>query len=187
MKPGTKLNKKLSLGLSMNKKTVFIAFILLVVVFAVGFFLYSRQSGYIKVEPPGYSLNLRGGFWGSKTIWSSGEPEKIHIGKYRPSYANYFKEHNGDRWQLYSSLNELPGIKVAKGRTVSLKLGPPLIVKADVKRNWDRVTIAPSITGCAGELYSNRVRKNGKSLPAPKLKIVDEAGNVLASGKFEYG
>jgi hypothetical protein len=171
----------------MKKKTVFIAFILLAVIFTVGFFLYSRQSGYIKVEPPDYSLNLRGGFWGSKTITSSGEPEKIHVGKYRPSYANYFKEHNDDIWQLHCSLDKLPWIKVSKGRIISLKFGPPLIVKADVKRSRDRVTIAPSITGCAGELYSNRVRKNGKSLPAPKLKIVDEAGNVLASGKFEYG
>jgi hypothetical protein len=29
--------------------------------------------------------------------------------------------------------------------------------------------------------------KNGKRLPTPKLKIIDETGNVLASGKFEYG
>ena len=175
----------------MRKKTVFISLVILVVVivvFAVGFFLYSKQSGYIKVEPPGYSLNLRGGLFGSKTIWSSGEPEKIHVGTYKPSYANYFRKHNDDTWQLYCSLDKLPVVEVTKGETVSLKFGPPLTVKADVKRNRDRITIAPSIIGCTGELYDIRVRKkNGKMLPAPKLKIVDEAGNVLASGKFEYG
>ena len=171
----------------MKKKPVFIAFILLVIIFAVGFFLYSRQSGYIKIEPQGYSLNLRGGLLGSKTVNSSVKPRKIHIGIYRPSYANYFKQHDGDRWQLYCSLDNLPVIKITKGQTVSLKFGPPLIVKADVKRSGNRVTIAPVITGSAGEVYDNRVMKNGMSLSAPRLKIIDEASNVLASGKFEYG
>ncbi len=174
--------------MDMKKKTIYIAFVLLAVVLAIGFFLNSKQSGYIEIEPHGYSLNLRGGLFGSKTIWSSGEPEKIHIGTYKPSYANYFKEHNGERWQLYCSLDDLPKIKVTKGETISLKFGPPLIVKADVKRSRDRVTIAPSITGFAGEFYDLGVRKkNEKRLPAPKFKIFDEAGNVLASGKFEYG
>ena len=171
----------------MKKKPVFIALILLAVILTVGFFLYSKQAGYINVEPPGFSLKLRGGLLGSKTIWSSGEPEKIHVGTYRPSYANYFKQHAGNKWQLYCSLDNLPKIKITKGQTVSLKFGPPLIVKADVKRNRDRVTIIPAITGSAGEVYDNRVMMNGIPLPAPRFKIIDEAENVLASGKFEYG
>jgi len=31
------------------------------------------------------------------------------------------------------------------------------------------------------------VTKNNQGVPAPKVKIVDEAGTVLASGNFEYG
>jgi hypothetical protein len=29
--------------------------------------------------------------------------------------------------------------------------------------------------------------KNGQRLPAPKLKILDGSGKVLAQGNFEYG
>jgi hypothetical protein len=49
------------------------------------------------------------------------------------------------------------------------------------------VSIGLSITGQSGERYNPRVIKNGSALEAPKLQIIDEAGNVLASGKFEYG
>lgn len=171
----------------MKKKPVFVAFVILVAALAVGVLLYSRETGYIKIEPPGFTLNLRGGFWGSVTVGPSAEPKEVHIGTYKPSYANYFKEQNGDRWQLYSSLGSLPEIKVGKRETVSLRFGPPFIVKTDVRRNGGNVTIGLSITGRAGELYDVRLKKNGKTVPAPKVKIVDEAGGVLASGKFAYG
>jgi hypothetical protein len=29
--------------------------------------------------------------------------------------------------------------------------------------------------------------KKGKVVPKPKFEIVDEAGNILDSGQFEYG
>jgi hypothetical protein len=56
-----------------------------------------------------------------------------------------------------------------------------------VKPTGRQVSIGLSITGKSGERYNPGVMKNGKALEAPKLQIIDEAGNVLASGKFEYG
>ncbi len=171
----------------MKKKPVLISLIIIVALLAIGIFLYPKRTGYIKVEVPGFMLNLRGGLWRSVTIGPSTEPKEVQIGTYKPSYANYFKEQNGDKWQLYGSWSNLPEVQVDNKETVSLRFGPPFLVRTDVKRNGRNVTIGLSLVGRTGELYDVRVRKNGQSLSAPKLKIVDETGTVLTTGRFEYG
>jgi len=60
-------------------------------------------------------------------------------------------------------------------------------IKLRVTQRGALVSVGFSMIGQAGEDYGIRVVKNGRRLPAPKVKIVDEAGKVLASGKFAYG
>jgi len=68
-----------------------------------------------------------------------------------------------------------------------LKLGPPFEIRTDVKRNNRIVSIGLKMVGQAGEHYSPEVLTHNGPLPAPKVTIVDESDQVLASGNFEYG
>jgi hypothetical protein len=68
------------------------------------------------------------------------------------------------------------------------KAGPPILVKADVQKVGEReVSIGLVLEGQAGEPYRPVVKKNGSPLSAPKLRIVNEAGQVLVQGDFQYG
>jgi protein involved in polysaccharide export with SLBB domain len=90
---------------------------------------------------------------------------------------------NGDRWVL----------DLTKGQTLSVlkssgsKPGPPLLVKTDVQTKGREVSIGLIVEGQAGEKYAGGVKKNEQWQPPPRFKVVDKAGAVLASGKFEYG
>ena len=65
--------------------------------------------------------------------------------------------------------------------------GPPIVVKADVYRSGREVSIGLVLEGRAGERYRPVVTKNGTQLPAPKLRIVNEAGQVIVDDSFQYG
>ncbi len=63
-----------------------------------------------------------------------------------------------------------------------------LTVKADVQRRGaNEAAIGLILEGAGGERYRPVVMKNGTRLPAPGLRIVNEQGEVLAEGKFQYG
>jgi hypothetical protein len=96
---------------------------------------------------------------------------------------------DGDRWQMVSRgpWGELETIRVEPGISTELKVGPPLTVKTNVATKDEVVSVGLSIFGQAGERYNPGVQKNGQRQPAPELKIVDEAGKVLATGNFAYG
>jgi len=95
----------------------------------------------------------------------------------------------GDKWlaSFDGAQNISSRITVTQGRTTTLKFGPPLNVKTEAESAGRQVSIDLSITGQSGERYNPQLMKSGSGLEAPKLQIVDEAGTVLASGKFEYG
>jgi hypothetical protein len=68
------------------------------------------------------------------------------------------------------------------------KAGAPIIVKTDVQKVGDReMSIGLLLEGQAGEQYRPVVKKNGSPLSAPKLRIVNEAGQVVTQGDFQYG
>ncbi|MBP7052534.1 MAG: hypothetical protein KBE65_16090 [Phycisphaerae bacterium] len=78
--------------------------------------------------------------------------------------------------------------EVKAGETTRLDIGPPFTCTPRVAKTDDgTVSIEPILTGRAGEEYSIIVKRNGKSVPAPAMTIVDEKGTVLETGKFEYG
>ena len=91
-------------------------------------------------------------------------------------------DQKGDKWTL----------ELIKGQPVSSfadskKPGPPLLVKTDVQISGRDVSIGLIVQGQAGELYVPGVQKNGQWQPEPGLKVIDEAGKILATGKFKYG
>jgi hypothetical protein len=60
-------------------------------------------------------------------------------------------------------------------------------MRTDVQRKNQTVSIGLTLTGQAGEHYNPQVLTHSGPLPAPKITIVNDANDVLASGKFEYG
>jgi len=95
----------------------------------------------------------------------------------------------GNTWQIDSrgQWGDLSTIRVKNNSTTVLQLGPPFLIKPKVRKSGSRVSIDFAVIGQASEQYQNVARKNNRSVPAAKAKIIDETGNVLASGKFEYG
>jgi hypothetical protein len=177
------------------KKLILLICLVAVLVFVGYKILTSGQTGYIKLDVPGATMDLRGSWWGRVAVGPGTEPVKVKAGTFRLRRLEIVKEGGGNKWRIYSSgpWGDLQRINVRKEETTVLKPGPPFLVSADVGQRRQRgsadkrVSVGPSITGRAGEHYSPRIAKNGRDIGAPKLKIVDESGNVLASGKFEYG
>ncbi len=171
------------------KKNILI--ILAVVIAAlVGMLVYnSTQTGFIKIDASNTTVTLKGPWSSIVRVGPDREPVKARAGFYRPRRTEIAKQSNGDKWQIFSygPWQKLGKIEVTKDQTTTIKLGEPLLMKANVKPTGNKVSIGFSIVGQAGEKYSSRIKKNNRDTAAPKLKIVDQEGNILASGKFEYG
>jgi hypothetical protein len=61
-------------------------------------------------------------------------------------------------------------------------------VKTDVQKVADRErSIGLILEGQAGEQYRAAVTKNGTTQSAPRLRIVNEAGQVVVEDSFRYG
>ena len=173
------------------KKIIVIPLIIIVLI-GLAILYYLQQTGYVKLETSGVTVNLRGLhgiFWKKLQIGPSTDPVKTHVGQYLALIGSLSSNTGSDKWQVsfYGAQNPSTRVTVAKNQTTTMKFGPPLYVKTEVRPTGRQVSIGLSITGQSGERYNPRVIKNGSAIEAPKLQIIDESGNVLASGKFEYG
>jgi hypothetical protein len=92
-------------------------------------------------------------------------------------------DENGDKWLL----ELVKGQSLSRLKNSSSKTGPPLLIKTDVQVSGRDVSIGLVVEGQAGEQYVGGVQKNGQWQRAPAFNIVDEAGKVLTSGRFQYG
>ena len=92
-------------------------------------------------------------------------------------------DEGGNTWILTLASGQ-PSADTADGA----QAGPLVIVKADVQRRGaNEAAIGLVLEGAGGERYQPVVTKNGVRLPAPGLRIVNEQGEVLSEGKFQYG
>jgi hypothetical protein len=90
---------------------------------------------------------------------------------------------NGVAWTL-----DQAGGAVLSTEPNGPKAGPPIIVRTDVQKVGEReMSIGLLLEGQAGEQYRPVVKKNGTAIAAPSLRIVSEAGQVIAQGSFQYG
>ncbi len=100
-----------------------------------------------------------------------------------PATALSRTDANGVSWSLDST-----GGGVVSTEPSGPKAGPPILVLANVRRVADReVSIGLTLQGQAGEQYRPVVKKNGTPIAAPKLRILNEAGQVVTQGDFQYG
>jgi hypothetical protein len=172
----------------MKRRDVLISIAIVVAALLACYFVF-RQTGCIEIETPGVELRLQRAFFGQVTVTSLQDPLGLPARVYTPQSLTIMKHADGDTWKLTSSgpWGDLARIKVAPGRTTSLAVGPPFRIapKADVGGGKGYVEL--QILGRAGERYDNVIRRNGSRIPPPKVRILDENGNVLASGQFAYG
>ena len=187
------------------KRVVLVSLLLSMVSFGAGYGAFRRHDvkaaivrtyrscvlpkGYISIDTPGVKMRLRSGQFDKAKITSRERPVKVSALVYHPQSLSIEAKKDDHTWRInsFGPWGKLSTISVNDNGTTILKLGPPFLIKPGVRESSSIVSINPSIIGRAGEHYSTAVTKNGKRLAPPTLKIVDEAGNVFASGKFEYG
>ena len=152
---------------------------------------YSQGKGQIKIDAGGAAatLQLRSGWLSKATISSGAEPATVSGRVHRPQRLSLSMKQDSNTWQIDSRgpWGDLSTIKVKNNDTTVLKLGPPFLIKPKVPKSGSRISIDFAVIGQAGEKYQNFARKNNRAVPAAKANIIDETGNVLASGKFAYG
>ena len=154
-------------------------------------FLSSQGKGLIQIDAGGAvtTLRLSSSWLGNATINSGARPSKVSARLHRPQWLKLSMQQGSDTWRLESRgpWGNLSTISVKNNDTIVLQLGPPFQIKPKVQKTGSRVSIDFDIIGKAGEHYRNVITRTNQRIPAPKVKIIDEAGNILASGKFEYG
>jgi hypothetical protein len=93
------------------------------------------------------------------------------------------KDDQGDLW----SLTLVKGQSFSRLRRMGKDPGPPLRVNVDVTRRNRDVSFGLTLVGRAAERYLAGIKKNGRVVPPPRYRIVNESGAVLKVGTFEYG
>jgi hypothetical protein len=125
------------------------------------------------------------------SLTSDQKEQSLPAGKYSVArLALRARDEAGTRWETACTwkFGALSLFEIKAGHTTRSEMGPPFrITTRIVKRDDGTVFIEPVLAGRAGEEYSTVVRRNGQSVPAPAITIVDEKGTVLVADKFQYG
>jgi hypothetical protein len=152
---------------------------------------YSQQKGFVGIDAGGVNavFHLGSNWLTSATITSGGEPAAIGERIYRPQLLSLTTGQGGHTWRIESRgpWGDLSRIKVRNNEATAIRLGPPFLIRPEVKKNGPILSIGYAIIGRAGENYENSITKDNQAVTGAKFKIVDETGNVLKSGGFEYG
>lgn len=155
----------------------------------VGVCFIAREKGAVVLATPGADLQLKSGFGSTMVLRSGPQPVAVPARVYRPTSLTLTGEQNGATWQLRSwgPWGQLARIKVPRGRTTAVEVGPPLQIKPQVEMYPGQVRVGLSLVGRAGEKYENLILRNNQRIPGPPVMIIDQAGTVLSSGQFQFG
>jgi hypothetical protein len=148
--------------------------------------------GHLALDPPSAALQLR--LWSDAAdqfLRRSVGPWDLPVGTYQTLSAFVIlQDSQGDTW-AFSTLRDtgkLGLFEIRPQETTRLRLGPPFVVKMDVRRvDAGTISICPIVVGCGGEQYQADFRRNGRRAPERTFQIVDDKGNVLVTDKFEFG
>jgi hypothetical protein len=129
---------------------------------------------------------------GFHRLTGSGGKWQVPAGGYKCVDSTFNrKDASGATWMITDTgeLGKLADVEVPAGGTLAVRVGPPLVAKAEARQGapGGPVEIGLALEGQAGERYAPGVTKNGVRVPPPKYRILDEAGKVVAQGNFEYG
>jgi hypothetical protein len=170
----------------MKKKDLLIS--LAIIAVSGGFlYFYTRRTGYIQLDASGVDarLQLRSSLLGKTTIRSDREPVAVRARIHRPQYLTLSIDYKGRSCLMNSRgpWGEYAKIGVESKKTTVVKIGPPFLIQPAIRKNGSCIQLRDfSIIGRAGEKY-----QYGNWASTPKIKIIDEKGNILASGNFKFG
>jgi hypothetical protein len=170
----------------MKKKDIWISLAIIAAsVFVI--YYYTQREGYIEIDTGGANatLELRNSLFGNATISSDAGPTEVRAIPHRPKLLRITGMQGSPDFRLdsYGPWGELSKINVENNKTTVLRMGPPFVIKPTIHNSGSKTrTIDFTVTGQAGEQY--RFNRSG---PVPKIKIIDEQGNTLASGNFGFG
>jgi len=152
------------------------------------------ECGMLSVEMENADVELRL-YSDAADQYLRGHQWELPAGTYQAMHAALAKtDGSGDVWLSTSvfprpstDLGSLAHFTIEAGKTTSIKIGPPFVVKADVRivRNNEEVQIAPIIIGCAGETYCADIPRDRRR-PNRTLKIIAEDETVLVDDSFKY-
>lgn len=172
----------------MKNRYVLLLFGLVVVLLALSY-VRAQQEGYLVVATPGVVLQLKSSIGHRMTLQSGSGPRAVCARACKPTSLELRWQQGDETWQMSSRgpWGQLSRIKIDRGRTTAIELGPPLLVKPEVEIHGRQVSVSPGIFGRSGEKYTNLICKNDRRVKAPEVRIIDEAGTVLSSGPAGYG
>jgi hypothetical protein len=147
--------------------------------------------GRLAIDPANAELLLK--LWSNaaeQCISRSAGPWDLPVGTYQTLYAVVIlQDSKGDSW-IFSTLRDtgrLSLFEIRPKETTRVRLGPPFVVKVDVRRvDSGTISICPIVVGCGGEQYRADFGRTSRRAPERTFKIVDEKGNVLVD-KFQFG
>ncbi len=174
----------------MKKKDIWIS---LVIIACAGLTLlyYTQRKGYVGIDAGGADavLQVKSSWFVHTTITSGGKAAAVSARIHRPQRLSLSIKQDRHKWQIESRgpWGDLSKIRIRNNEATTIKLGPPFLIKPEIGKNGSLLSIDFDIIGQAGEQYQNVITKNNRTVTGAKIKIVDEAGKVLESGKFRYG
>lgn len=115
---------------------------------------------------------------------------QIPAGRYQALFLEWSlidSEKNTYNFTSYFNTGTLRNFEISKNQTASFKIGPPFQIKTTAQQNRNTVSIGCTLLGQAGEQYRPNFKINGIQVSPAVLRIIDETGNVVYSGRFKYG
>lgn len=174
----------------MKKKDIWIS-LAIIVCSGLSVLYYTQRKGYVGIDAgrADVVLQLKSIGFIHTTINSGTKPSVISARVYRPQFLSLSMKQHGHTWQIESRgpWGDISKIKVRNNEATALKIGPPFLIKPKIRKNGAMLYIDFEIIGRAGEHYANLITKNNRTVTGAKIKILDETGNILESGKFKYG
>jgi hypothetical protein len=154
-----------------------------------GLYVLAQQEGYIIVETPGVHMHLKGPLGSGACLRSGTTSIGLLPRTYTPSSLRIEAEQDGRTWRLLSHgpWGDLTRIRIERGRTTTIAPGPPLRIEPQIEIRHGHVYVGLCLFGRAGERYAPVLNDGNQRMRRPTMRIIDEAGTVLASRAFEYG
>ncbi|MBE3123526.1 MAG: hypothetical protein IMZ65_01850 [Planctomycetes bacterium] len=148
------------------------------------------QFGVLDAGCPDLNLVLLGDS-GFHNLAGSGGKWRLPAGGHRSIESILARtDAAGATWTLRagSSDGRFGKFEIRPGETLTAQGGPPLVVDVRADPPMDgAVCLQFGLLTRDGQEYSPGPMKNGQRMPAPKFRILEGSGQVLAQGNFEYG
>jgi len=148
------------------------------------------QFGMLDAGCPDLNLMLLGDC-GFHNLTGSGGKWRLPAGGYRSMGCSLTRtDAAGVKWTLHGGSGDvkLGKFEIRPGETLAAQGGPPMVVNVKAEPPRDGVVrLEFVLLSRGGEAYSPGALKDGRRVPPPKFRILDDSGKVLAQGNFEYG